>query len=71
MTNQSCALTSCCWLTCTLVVLAWWLVASALLLATWNKVVKAFFNVKAAKYPQPLLLVGTLIVFALPIAALK
>lgn len=60
-----------CWVTCALLVVAWWLITSGLLWGTWNKVIKAFFNVKAAKYSQALLLVATLLAFAAPIVALK
>ncbi|MBI2605750.1 MAG: hypothetical protein HYW49_06685 [Deltaproteobacteria bacterium] len=58
---------SCCWVTCTIVFLAWLLGGSALLMLTWNKVIAEFAKVKQARYWQALLLLGTAcVVFCAP-----
>jgi hypothetical protein len=53
------------------VTLVWWLVASALLTLTWNKVLREFRTVKALRFTQALMIVATLIAFVAPLIALK
>jgi hypothetical protein len=65
MTN-SCAYGVTCWLTALAFFLAWWLLASALLWLTWNRVIGGVAKVKQAKFWQALVLVATLCVFAVP-----
>lgn len=55
----------CCWMMVAGAVL-WWLIASGLLLLTWNRVVAAFAAVKPAKLWHALLVVATLAVLCLP-----
>ena len=50
-----------------LVVIAWWLFASGLLLCAWNSVVARLANVKKAKYWQALVIVLTLVVLFGPL----
>lgn len=47
-------------------VIAWWLVASALLYFTWNHVVAALTSAKQAKFWHALLVVATLAAFCAP-----
>jgi len=49
-----------CWAICILCAIGWWLIASALLLLSWNLVVAAIANVKKVKYWHVLLMVLTL-----------
>ncbi|MGZ3697876.1 MAG: hypothetical protein ACXWPM_08290 [Bdellovibrionota bacterium] len=52
---------SCGWyFLCAAVAVAWWLIGSALLWQTWNKVIKVQFAVKPAKYWHAVLLIGTI-----------
>lgn len=65
MTQYACTGAACA-VTCTLIFVAWLLIASALLLGTWNKVIKALWNVKPAKYWQALLLIVTVVALCAP-----
>lgn len=58
--THTCAYGPGCWVTASLIVIAWWLIASALLWMTWNKIIVAMTKAKAAKYPQALLLLATI-----------
>jgi lysophospholipid acyltransferase (LPLAT)-like uncharacterized protein len=49
-----------CWTWGAAYVMAWLLVASTLLWLTWNKVIKAQFNVKIAKFWHAMLLLTTI-----------
>ena len=44
----------------------WWLVASALLWLTWNRVIGALFKTKAAQFWQAALLIATICVMCAP-----
>jgi hypothetical protein len=52
---------------CVLAALGWWLIASGLLLLSWNRVVTTFVTVKKVKYWQVLLVVLTLAVLFVPL----
>jgi hypothetical protein len=56
-----------CLTVCILCVIGWWLIASGLLLLSWNKVVAAVANVKKVKYWHVLLVVLTLAVLCCPL----
>jgi len=56
-----------CWATCILCAIGWWLIASALLLLSWNAVVAVIANVKKVKYWHALLVVLTLVVLCGPL----
>lgn len=60
-----------CWPTCVAMGVAWWLIASALLFATWNKVLVPLFAFKKGKFWQALLLLTTVIVLCIPCASKK
>lgn len=63
---NTCAYGSACWISCILVVLAWLLASSGLLLLSWNKVFCTYTKLKPAKYWQALLLVATVGSFCAP-----
>jgi hypothetical protein len=56
-----------CWAICILWAIGWWLIASALLLMSWNSVVAAIASVKRVKYWHVLLIVLTLAVLCAPL----
>jgi hypothetical protein len=56
-----------CWVTCILCAVGWWLIASGLLMLSWNIVVAAIANVKKVKYWHVLLIVLTLAVLCGPL----
>ena len=61
----------CCWVTCLFMFLGWWLLASALLFFTWNKVIAALAPVRSAKFWQAVLVVATLVAFCGPRYVMK
>jgi len=56
-----------CWAICIFCAIGWWLIASGLLLWSWNSVVAAIANVKKIKYWHALLVVLTLAVLCGPL----
>lgn len=64
-TPAGCCGAGCCWMMVAGIVL-WWLIASGMLVLTWNRVVTAFASVKPAKLWHALLVVATLAVLSLP-----
>lgn len=56
-----------CWAIYILCAIGWWLIASGLLLCSWNLVVAAIANVKKAKYWHALLVVLTIAVLCGPL----
>ena len=56
-----------CWTICILCAIGWWLIASALLFLSWNRVIAAIANVKQVKYWHVLLIVLTLVVLCAPL----
>ena len=57
-----------CWVIRVLVVIAWWLLASGLLLCAWNSVITKFANIRRAKYWHALVIVLTILVLFVPFA---
>jgi hypothetical protein len=55
-----------CWAICILWAIGWWLIASVLLLLSWNSVIAAIATVKKVKYWHALLVVLTLAVLCGP-----
>lgn len=69
---QTCSYgSSTCWISMVAMYLGWWLLASALLTFTWNKVIAHLTKVKPVLYWQSLLFVATLSVFIVPRAYWK
>ena len=56
-----------CWASCILGAIGWWLIASALLFLSWNRVIAAIANVKKVKYWHVLLVVLSLAVLCAPL----
>src|SRR4051812_38683759 len=70
--NHSCHIGSSCMLMSVGLMAVWWLVASALLRQTWNRVVVVLMNkAKPASYCQALLLLATVVALMAPACYLK
>ncbi|MBI4925126.1 MAG: hypothetical protein HY843_04305 [Bdellovibrio sp.] len=65
MNTATCPLAHC-WGYCFLSCIAWWLIASALLYFTWNKVIAYIVSLKKIQFWQALLFVAMLCVFCAP-----
>ncbi|MBI3533862.1 MAG: hypothetical protein HY072_00025 [Deltaproteobacteria bacterium] len=65
MNTATCPLAHC-WGYCVLSCIAWWLIASALLYFTWNKVIAYIVSLKKVRFWQALLFVAMLCVFCAP-----
>jgi hypothetical protein len=65
MIEQLCHASGYCWGKL-LIFTGWWLIASALIFFSWNKVIAVLFKMKQAKYWQALLVIATLSIFCAP-----